>query len=121
MKNFDKVLDLVNKTGDKVIVVSEKYEPYILMTFKEYNSILKSFSSINKLSEEELLNKINRDIAIWKSSQDDEYKIEDKAKEYNLEDFKVEGDNKKEIKKSSLIKEENNSEEEDKYYIEPVD
>ena len=111
---MDKVLDLAAKTGDKVIVLSEHHDPYVVMTVKEYEGLLHGPSSVKGLSEDELLSKINRDIAVWKASQDD---LED----YSLEDFKVEEDNKKEIKKSSLIKEENNSEEEDKYYIEPVD
>ena len=120
MKNFDQILDLISKTGDKVIVVSEKHNPYVLMSVKEYRSILQGSSTVNELSEEELLNKINRDIAIWKASQDEEDKSQG-SKEYDLEDFKVDEKKKKNIEKSSLIKEEKEGEEEDKYYIEPVE
>ena len=121
MKNFDKILDLISKTGDKVIVVSEKHNPYVLMSMKEYSSILRGSSTVNELSEEELLSKINRDIAIWKASQDDEEKAGEEVKEYNLDDFKVGKKEEKNIEKSSLIKEENQVEEEEKYYIEPVE
>ncbi len=120
MKNFDQVLDLISKTGEKVIVISEKHNPYILMSIKEYSSILQGSSTVNELSEEELLNKINRDIAIWKASQDEGDKSEG-SKEYDLEDFKVDEKKKKNIEKSSLIKEEKEVEEDDKYYIEPVE
>lgn len=39
-KQMDKVLSLVAKTGDKVIVVSEAQEPYVIMTFSEYDRLL---------------------------------------------------------------------------------
>ncbi len=120
MKNFDKILDLISKTGDKVIVVSEKHNPYVLMSMKEYSSILRGSSTVNELSEEELLSKINRDIAIWKASQDDS-EDDKELKGYDLEEFKVDSKEKKNIEKSSLIKEEKGEEEEDKYYIEPVE
>tara|TARA_B100001964_G_C13805607_1_gene410726 strand:- start:83 stop:445 length:363 start_codon:yes stop_codon:yes gene_type:complete len=120
MKNFDEVLALASKTGDKVIVVSAEHKPFVLMSMKEYSSILQGYSTVNELSEEELLNKINRDIAIWKASQNEEDKPEE-DKDYNLDDFKVENHKKKSIEKSSLIKKEDNQDEEDKYYIEPVE
>ena len=120
MKKFDKVLDLVSKTGEKVIVVSEKHNPFVLMSMKEYSSILQGSSTVNELSEEELLSKINRDIAIWKASQDENDDSQE-LKEYDLEDFKVDEKKKENIEKSSLIKEAKEGEEEDKYYIEPVE
>jgi len=120
MKNFDQVLDLIKKTGEKVIVVSEKHNPFVLMNIKEYNSLLQGSSIVNKLSEEELLSKINRDIAIWKTSQDEEDDVKE-VKGYDLDDFKVDEKKKENIEKSSSIKEEKKEEEEDKYYIEPVE
>ncbi|PIR07038.1 MAG: hypothetical protein COV55_01260 [Candidatus Komeilibacteria bacterium CG11_big_fil_rev_8_21_14_0_20_36_20] len=126
-KKLDQVFDLVSKTNDKVIVVSENHDPYVLMGLKEYEALLKGFAPINDLTEEQLLEKINRDIAIWKSSQND-------LEGYDLEDFKVESLKKKEKVEVKDKAPENNLgadkkadvntatvDEDDKYYIEPLD
>ena len=118
-KQMDKVLSLVAKTGDKVIVVSEAQEPYVIMTFSEYDRLLLGNSGVNNLTEEELLNKINKDIAIWKSVQVNS--------DYDLDEFKVDDldkistPNKKNEEKSVKNLDNTDSEEEDKYYIEPID
>ena len=113
-REIDQVLELSHKTGDKVIVVSEHHDPYVLMSVKEYEALLHGPSSVNNLTEEELLEKINRDIAVWKASQDD---VED----YNLEDFKVDTLKKEDKKEEKEPIHREKIEEEDKYYIEPVD
>ena len=117
-KQMDKVLDLAAKTGDKVIVLSDHHDPYVLMTVKEYEALLHGPSSVKGLSEDELLSKINRDIAVWKASQDD---LED----YSLEDFKVDTIRKDEKKSEKADKnitvDKSVVSEEDRYYIEPVD
>jgi len=117
-KQMEKVLDLASKTGDKVIVLSDSHDPYVVMNIKEYEALLHGPSSVKGLSEDELLSKINRDIAVWKASQDD-------LGDYSLEDFKVDTLRKDEEKtkkagdKNDVDKSEHP--EEDRYYIEPVD
>lgn len=118
---MDKVLELAAKTGDKVIVLSDNHEPYVVMTIKEYEALLHGSSSVKGLSEDELLDKINRDIAVWKVSQDN-------LSDYSLDDFKVETLRKDDkIDPEPVNKEENVTvdkstvAEEDRYYIEPVD
>jgi hypothetical protein len=120
-KQMDKVLDLAAKTGDKVIVLSDHHDPYVVMTIKEYEALLHGPSSVKGLSEDELLSKINRDIAVWKASQDD-------LGDYSLEDFKVDTLRKdeKDEKKSENVDDKITVDksvvsEEDRYYIEPVD
>ena len=120
-KQMDKVLDLAAKTGDKVIVLSDHHDPYVVMTVKEYEALLHGPSSVKGLSEDELLSKINRDIAVWKASQDD---LED----YSLEDFKVDtlrkdekDDKKSENIDDKITVDKSAVSEEDRYYIEPVD
>ena len=120
-KQMDKVLDLAAKTGDKVIILSDHHDPYVVMTVKEYEALLHGPSSVKGLSEDELLSKINRDIAVWKASQDD---LED----YSLEDFKVDtlrkdekDDKKSENIDDKITVDKSAVSEEDRYYIEPVD
>ncbi len=122
-KQFDKDLDLAAKTGDKVIVMSESHDPYVVMSVKEYEGLIRNYDSVKNLTEEELLDKINRDIAVWKASQDD-------LDDYDLSQFKVDS-LKKEDQKENVVKEDNrvlaedkdtlsSGNDEDKYYIEPV-
>jgi len=120
-KQMERVLDLAAKTGDKVIVLSDHHDPYVLMTIKEYEALLHGPSSVKNLSEDELLSKINRDIAIWKASQES-------LSDYSLEDFKVDSlrkdEKKPEISKKNADKpivDKSVNPEEDRYYIEPVD
>jgi hypothetical protein len=120
-KQIDHVLDLAAKTGDRVIVVSDNHEPYVVMTVKEYEGLLHNSSTVGSLTEEQLLDKINRDIAVWKASQED-------LGDYNLEQFRVDSirkDDPKELKVEKVPEEFNvenlSASGEDKYYIEPVD
>ncbi|MBU1203353.1 type II toxin-antitoxin system Phd/YefM family antitoxin [Patescibacteria group bacterium] len=117
-KQIDKVLELAAKTGDKVIVLSDNHEPYVIMTVKEYEALLAGPSSVKGLSEDELLDKINRDIAVWKASQEH-------LDDYSLENFRVDTlrkdekkpentDDKTTVDKSAVG-------DDDRYYIEPVD
>lgn len=120
-KQMERVLDLATKTGDKVIVLSDSHEPYVVMTVKEYEALLHGPSSVKDLSEDELLSKINRDIAIWKASQEG-------LDDYSLDNFKVDSirkDDKKDEKHDKTDSKDNVDKsqhaEEDRYYIEPVD
>ena len=70
---FKKVLDIINKTGDRCIIVSETSdEAYAIMSLKEYERIMLGKAQVTELTEDELLDKINRDIAVWKSQQEEE-------------------------------------------------
>lgn len=120
-KQMEKVLDLAAKTGDKVIVLSDSHEPYVVMTIKEYEALLHSPSSVKGLSEDELLNKINRDIAVWKASQEnlDDYGLDNFKVDSIRKDYKKEEKHDKEASKDNVDKLTNADE--DRYYIEPVD
>ena len=127
---MDKVLDLAAKTGDKVIVLSDHHDPYVIMTVKEYEALLHGPSSVKGLSEDELLSKINRDIAVWKATQDDlgDYSLEDFKVDTIRKDEKAEGlehgrkDTQKTEKTGDKITVDKSAvAEEDRYYIEPVD
>ena len=115
---MDRVLDLAARTGDKVIVMSDKHDPYVVMSVKEYEALLHSSSTVDGLSEEQLLDKINRDIAVWKTSQED-------LGDYNLDQFRVDSirkaEKEEEDKDDKITVDSSIQEDDDKYYIEPVD
>lgn len=82
-KLLKKAMNLAKKTGDRVIVVdiAKSGEAFIIMGINEYEKLVIGYSEVRNLTEDELLDKINRDIAIWKSDNDadDNYKNENKC------------------------------------------
>ncbi len=74
MRNFDRILNLVKKTGDKVAVLGDFGEPDILvLPLAEYEKLIEHGEDVRHLTEDELLDRINRDIALWKSYQESEF------------------------------------------------
>ncbi len=98
MKSLARILALIRKTGDRYIFEDKEGNFFVLLPIDDYENIIFKNNSVKSLSEEELLNKINKDIAIWKASQDEE----------NISESLAELDEKK-------------SEMEDQYYFEPVE
>lgn len=70
-KQLRKAISLAKKTGDRLIVYdsSNQEDPFVVMSFDEYEKMVTTRSEVRGLTEDELLDKINRDIAIWKSEQ----------------------------------------------------
>jgi hypothetical protein len=101
MKNLQRILDLIRKTGDKYIIEDDNGGIFVILSLDDYETFIFKNNQLRNLSEEELLNKINKDIAIWKASQED--KVVDQA----WQDLPAEE------------KSENN--EEDRYYFEPAE
>ena len=66
-----KAVALVRKTGDRLVIYdsSRSEETFVVMSLKEYEKLVVGRSEVRGLTEDELLDKINRDIAIWKSEQ----------------------------------------------------
>ena len=69
---LQKAIDLVKKTGDRIIVFdsARSENVYVIMNIKDYENLVLGKSEVRGLTEDELLDKINRDIAIWKSDQE---------------------------------------------------
>jgi hypothetical protein len=84
LDQLQKAFDLVKKTGDKLVVFdSAKPENvFVVLTLKDYENLVLCKSEVRDLTEDGLLDKINRDIAIWKSEQ-----VNDKDLEANLSYF----------------------------------
>ena len=68
---LQKAINLAKKTGDKLIVFdsSKPDNVFVVMSLKDYENLVLGHSEVRGLTEDELLDKINRDIAIWKSDQ----------------------------------------------------
>lgn len=127
--SLKRIINLIKKTGDRFIVTETDGDlSYVILSLDEYEKLLsveKEFKpqliETENHKENQLLEKINQDIALWQSQQ--------KKIAENLESFRPEE------KKEKLVEEENsdlnktkaNEEEEegekseDQYYFEPLE
>jgi len=73
-KQLKQAIDLSRKTGDRLIVydMSQDDSAFVVMNLDEYEKLALGKHEIHDLTEDELLDKINRDIATWKSEQIDD-------------------------------------------------
>jgi hypothetical protein len=70
MESIEKIVNLIKKTGDKAIILDKNGDPnYVVMTVVDYEKLVLGKSGLSGLTEDQLLDKINRDIEIWKDSQ----------------------------------------------------
>lgn len=66
------LLNLIRRTGERCFVAdNESNEVFTLMTLSDYEKLLNNEAGrdIAKLSEDEMMDKINRDVAYWRSAQ----------------------------------------------------
>jgi len=75
---LQRAINLIKKTGDKLIIFdsAKTEDACVVLTLKDYENLILGRSEVKNLTEDELLDKINRDIAIWKSEQDMEQVFE---------------------------------------------
>ena len=96
-----KILNLLKKTKGIVILVENEKPSYVVMPFSEYEKILeeKPVSQGSDLTPEvsekndaeyALLDKINRDIEIWKTAQKEKEKDLSQVSQDDPEDIKIE-------------------------------
>lgn len=64
---LERAIKLAKKTGDRLLVYDSQKpdDTYVVMSIDEYEKIVDD----NSLTEDEMTDKINRDIAEWKSEQ----------------------------------------------------
>lgn len=82
MKNIEEILSLAKETGDRLIVIDQNQEPFVVMNLASYRSILREETHVVHLSERELLEKINRLVSAWKIAQPN-------LADYDLAQFRV--------------------------------
>lgn len=92
---FQKAIKLAKKTGDKLIIFdSQKPDDiFVVMDLSQYEKVVLNNSDVRGLTEQEMIDKINRDIAIWKNDQDIAQENAGKSRDFfNYEpDLKEEG------------------------------
>ncbi len=122
--NLEKIVNLIRKTGDKAIVLDVQGEPnYVIMTVSDYERLMLGKSEVLGLTEQELLDKINRDINLWKeASKQQETSIDQYDFSRDLGDI-LETDNTSGFDNnfSNFSEDNGKSADEDRYYFEPVE
>lgn len=63
------LFDLVATTKDKIVVV-EGDEAFVVMPLSQYRSLLRDRLSAEDLTEGDIVDSINRDIALWRLAQE---------------------------------------------------
>ncbi len=72
--SLDRLINLARRTGDRLIVHQpEKGEDIVIMDVGEYELLMDKRQDVRNLSDRQLLDQINRDIAIWRAND----KLED--------------------------------------------
>ncbi|NQT49838.1 hypothetical protein HQ571_04050 [Candidatus Kuenenbacteria bacterium] len=95
---WDKIFELIKKTGDRCIVIDGKTnQTFVIMDLDSYEKLMFRKSQVKDLTEDQMLDRINQDLSMWQATQFDDHDID-------LSDVDL---------AEQLA--------EDEYYIEPVD
>lgn len=70
---LNRVINLIKRTGDKTVIMdNESDAALMLMDLDAYEKMLGNSGGVEKLTEEELMERINRDVAVWRAYNDKE-------------------------------------------------
>ncbi|MBN1778689.1 MAG: hypothetical protein JW816_00500 [Candidatus Buchananbacteria bacterium] len=131
--SMEKIIELVKKTGDTHVIVDPNGEPaYVVLNFKAYERLVDSQPELTGLTEQELLEKINRDVSSWKDTQPDDDKIGDwQSINSVIQETKVDENGQFDKQKKSsetvaenqekVVNQAKNSQDKDQYYFEPIE
>ncbi|MFA6106875.1 MAG: hypothetical protein WC745_04365 [Patescibacteria group bacterium] len=69
---LQRAMEIAKKTGDRLLVFDsvKSADPYVVLNLDEYERLAIKRADVRGLTEDELLDKINRDIAVWKSERE---------------------------------------------------
>lgn len=116
---FSKIIDLVKKTGDTCIVLDAAGEPaYVLLPFGMYERLAAGKADVTGMTEDQLLEKINRDIALWKSNNQETENTDDWLLDVSSVESEVKNTDKSLNKANLKVSERNENQQ---YYFEPID
>ena len=68
--SLDRLIDLAQKTGDRLIVHDRYSErDLVILDIDSYEQLIEGKKDVRQMTEGQMLDQINRDIAIWRASQ----------------------------------------------------
>ncbi len=97
LSQLEKALNLAKKTGDRLIVFDELRtdRALVVMGLDEYEKLVEKAPQEPNLTEDDLLDKINRNIAAWNSGSTEDHSEMTAADFFSAENRKKEGNNPK--------------------------
>ncbi len=119
--SFERLLNFMAKSGDRCVIMEKGQPAFVLMKIEDYEELLMAHSGVEGLTEGELLDKINREVAIWRASQEDEVENET-AEEIVAENSPQyeRTENWPEVGPEEVPGEGREENERDRYYVEPL-
>ncbi|MBP9760644.1 MAG: hypothetical protein KBD15_00160 [Candidatus Magasanikbacteria bacterium] len=71
--SLDRLIDLAKRTGDRLII----HDPYtnrdmVIMDVDQYTRLLEGRTSVHDLTSQQMVDKINRDVSIWRSNHEED-------------------------------------------------
>jgi hypothetical protein len=66
-----KLKNLIRKSGGKYILIENDNPEFVVMSWNDYEKNAPASKEIRLLTEEELIDKINTDIAMWRENRED--------------------------------------------------
>lgn len=126
---WQKIFELIKRTGDRCIVVDQNSsEPFVVMSLADYEKMVFQKSPVKGLTEDQMLDRINQDIAVWKAQQFSPDLTEiDQNNNWPDNDIFLEVENDSdmnvetihELSEHELAEDETDTD--DQYYVEPVE
>jgi len=90
-QELQRAINLAKKTGDRLIIIdsSQPGNALVVMPLAEYEKMMRESLAVRNLTESELVDKINRDIAVWKNEQLMKEETQKRAKDYFVDETKI--------------------------------
>ena len=64
---LNRLLQLINRTGDRLVVLDRETDAtVVMMEVEEYEKLLNGGPRLEDMSEADILDKINREVAVWR-------------------------------------------------------
>lgn len=120
---LDKVINLIKRTGDNFIILDQEGEPqYVVMSFVKYQAMVTSDKNLAGLTQNQLLEKINEDVATWRQEniENSNAKLDKVTNTFpQKENINWAPSEENSLNKAEKISDDNSGGE--KYYFEPID
>ncbi len=100
---LNRVLNLIRRAGDRCLILDkESDDVFALLRLDDYEDLRDNFygDSLEELSEKEIMDKVERDLSIWRASHEDkggDFDEEVIKSEEPIEKINLEGENEEDI------------------------
>jgi len=120
--SMEKIISLVKRMGDRCVVVDIEGNPlYVVLSFGEYEKLISGSANLAALNEDEMLDKINRDVASWRASQQEQQLRDWDSVENAISEAKGTQAVPPVANVENSLNKEDKKQKEDQYYFEPIE